>query len=289
MLKQRYELMIINSNVYKDYRDNILVDKDNPVLAFKANRDRYFENGKQDIYAGLSHLGSINSEDAITWNLIRSLSLNNDFSSIENLLNINLNNPKVLLWTLSFSNNSVKLQYIVGSTIRTIDGKHKGQITEPDIIIETDNHFIVIECKLGEYGKYPNHLWECSKESKGPEIRHNNYFNNNLFTGELGYNDNSYQLFRMAFYAYEIGKKLNKKPVLVSLTNKSWWNKKRRDNTTPNKLWKVFTNQVNQKLLEMKNIFWQDIHFKNNDKLEDYMMNHRCLHDLNTLPNNVKK
>jgi hypothetical protein len=47
---------MINDKVYLDFRDNILVDKDNPILAFKANRDRYFENGKQDIYTALADL-----------------------------------------------------------------------------------------------------------------------------------------------------------------------------------------------------------------------------------------
>ena len=117
---------MIKDNVYRDYRDNILVDKDNPVLAFKANRDRYFRNGNQDVYAGLSHLGSINSEDAFTWNVIRSLSLSNNYSPVEDLIKIELTNPKALLWTLAFDDISKELQYIVGSTIRNIDGKYKG-------------------------------------------------------------------------------------------------------------------------------------------------------------------
>lgn len=268
---------MINDKVYKDFRDNILVDKDNPVLAFKANRDRYFENGKQDIYAGLSHLGSINSEDAITWNLIRSLSLTNSFSSLENLLNLKFSNPKVLLWTLSFDSYANALQYIVGSTIRKIDGKYKGQITEPDIIIETDNNFIVFECKLGEFGKFPDHLWESSSNSEGPKIRYNNYYKENLFTGERGYFDKTYQLYRMVFYSYEIGKKLNKKPVFVSLTNKSWWEKTKRNSSSPSGLWKEFTEQVNKEKIELKNIFWQDLSITNNENLATYITNHKCL------------
>ena len=269
--------MLINNNVHKDYRDNILVDKDNPVLAFKANRDRYFENGNQDDYAGLSHLGSINSEDAITWNLIRCLSLSDDFSPIENLIKLKLTNPKVLLWTLSFNNKSNKLQYIVGSNIRNIDGKHKGQITEPDIIIESDNYFIVFECKLGEVNKFPNHLWECSKDSHGPKIRAKDYFKDNLFIGDSGYDSETYQLFRMVFYANEIGKKLNKKAVFVSLTNKTWWNKKKRDYSSPSSIWENFTKQVNKDKVDLINVFWQDIVIKNNDNLASYIMNHRCL------------
>jgi hypothetical protein len=269
-------MRIINDNVYEDYRENILIDKNNPILAFKANRDRYFKNGNQDDYAGLSHLGSINSEDAITWNLIRSLSLSNDFSPIENLINLKLTNPKVLLWTLSFDDKSNELQYVVGSTIRNIDGKHMGQITEPDIIIESDTHFIVIECKLGEMNKFPNHLWECAKDSKGPEVRHEDYFKNDLFIGDSGYDSYTYQLFRMVFYTTEIAEKLNKKALFVSLTNKSWWNKKKKDSSSPCSIWQEFTNQVNKNKIDLKNVFWQDIIIENNE-LSSYLKNHRCL------------
>ena len=268
---------MINDKVYLDFRGNILIDKDNPVLAFKANRDRYFKNGKQDIYAGLSHLGSVNSEDAITWNLIRSLSLTNSFSSLENLLSLKFINPRVLLWTLSFDRYANELQYIVGSTIRKIDGTHKGQLTEPDIIIETDNTFIVFECKLGEFGKFPEHLWESSSNSDGPKIRYKDYFKENLFSGDRGYFDKTYQLYRMVFYSYEIGKKLNKKPIFVSLTNKSWWKKTKRNSLSPNELWNEFTKQVNEDKVELKNIFWQDLAISDNENLSTYITNHKCL------------
>lgn len=276
--------MMINNNVYKDYRDNILVDKDNPVLAFKANRDRYFKNGKQDIYAGLAHLGSINSEDAITWNLIRSLSLSKDFSSLEVLLGLKLPNPKVLLWTLSFDDESNELQYLVGSTIREIDGKHKGQITEPDIVIESDSHFIVFECKLGETNKFPNHLWESAMNSNGPKTREKDYFKDKLFTGNSGYDSGSYQLFRMVFYANEIANKLNKKALFVSLTNKTWWNKKKRDSSSPCSIWDNFKKQVNQEKIDLKNVFWQDLKIQDKN-LDSYIKNHRCLKIKKKLPN----
>lgn len=266
---------MINDKVYLDYRDNILVDKDNPVLAFKANRDKYTQS--QPIYAGLAHLGSINSEDAITWNLIRSLSLSERYTPIEKLLNIKFENPKVLLWALSFDNKSDELQHIVASTIQEIDGKYDGQTTEPDIIIETDSHIIVIECKLGEYDKYPTHLWESAKNSVGPKLREKDYFKDDLFVGNSGYFTETYQLYRMAFYANELGHKLNKKPLLVSITNKSWWNKKKKDTEAPAKIWENFTHQINAAKIYLVNIFWQDLKIENDEKLSSYLQNHRCL------------
>ena len=170
-----------------------------------------------------------------------------------------------------------QLQYLVGSNIRSIDGKHKGQITEPDIVIETDSYFIVFECKLGEFGKYPKHLWQESNNSNGPHVRKKDYFVNDLFIGEIGYNSNLYQLFRMAFYTYQIGDLLGKKPVFVSLTNKSWWYKENGDSPTPNSLWNTFKSQVDSQKIELKNVFWQDLKIQNNDILANYLSEHRCL------------
>jgi len=270
-------MKMINGNVYKDYRDNIIIDKDNPVLAFKANRDRYIKNGKQDIYAGLPHIGSINSEDALTWNYIRSICQANDFSVLEKLLKIKIKNPKVLLWTLSFDSKSNDLQFLVGSTIREIDGIYQGQITEPDIIIETDEHLIVIECKLGEANKYPTHLWESCNDSKGPEIRKEKYFQNNLFINDLNYSSKAYQLFRMAYYTYAICSKIFKKPMLVSLTNESWWQKENKSKDTPKKIWNDFTKQVDTTKISLINIFWQDMSITKDHELTEYLKKHQCL------------
>ncbi len=41
--------------VIEDFRDRILVDADSPLLAMKANRDRYTERGNQKKYAGLPY------------------------------------------------------------------------------------------------------------------------------------------------------------------------------------------------------------------------------------------
>lgn len=271
-------MKMINEKVYLDYRDNILIDKNNPVLAFKANRDRYFKNGNQNDYAGLSHLGSINSEDAITWNLIRSISQYNNFSSIEKLLNIKIASPKYLIWNLAFNEDSYDLQYLVSSFIRSIDGIYKGQITEPDIIIETKEYFIVFECKLGEINKFPNHLQESSKGSKGPEIRKNNYSISELFKSYDKYDSELYQLYRMVFYTFEIAKKNNKIPIFVSLTNKTWWEKERRDKTKPSTLWSSFLNQVDSSKIRLINIFWQDIEIYNDEVLKNYLNRHKCLY-----------
>lgn len=46
-----------SDKVVRDFRKRILVDANSPILACKANRDRFY----QKKYAGMAHLGSVNS------------------------------------------------------------------------------------------------------------------------------------------------------------------------------------------------------------------------------------
>lgn len=274
--------------VAKDYRDNIIVEKDNPVLAYKANQDHFFDAKNQKKYAGRPKIGSIYSEDAIIWNVFRTLEINNSIQNLEILIG-ELKEPKTLLWTLSFSKASTELQFIVGDTIRSIDGKFRGQITEPDVIIATSDSIYIIECKLGRRDTYPEHLWEAIKGSEGPEKRYKDYFvsNKNPFNKDISlglYKGKGYQLYRMAFYSYQIGKKLGLSPKLISITNKNWWHKKTRTRKQIKDIWEEFTKDIDKNKLEIKNIFWQDVRDclkitidSKFDELNNYLQNHICL------------
>ena len=271
---------MINDIVYKNFRNNIIVDKYNYVLTFKANKDRY--NKRQGCYAGYPRLGSIRSEDALVWNFMRSLSFFKDFSPLEELIEITLNNPKILLWAMPFDEKSKELRQKVRAILRSIDGKLAGPTTEPDITIETDEYFIIIECKLGEIGKYPPHLWD-SKGTKGPERRYEYYFNQDLFVrntkSKAEYEGEAYQLFRMVFYTYKIAAELGKKPVFISLANRTWWDKKTKMKTkSPGDIWNIFEKQVQKEKLKLINIFWQDFEINGTlHILRDYMKSHECL------------
>lgn len=101
-----------DEKVVEDYRQRIIVDPDSPILAFKASRDRYTNPSK---YAGLPHLGSWQSEDALTWNVFRSLQKVSSLDIITNKLGIG--QPRgLLLWTLApeIDDVSAKLQYLTG-------------------------------------------------------------------------------------------------------------------------------------------------------------------------------
>ena len=56
--------------VYDDWRDNIIVDADAPPLAWKAGRDTF---GANTSVPGHPRLASEDSEDALSWNLFRTL------------------------------------------------------------------------------------------------------------------------------------------------------------------------------------------------------------------------
>ena len=55
--------------VFVDFKDNLIVDPDDPVIASQARNWRY----SRGIVKGLSYLGSENSEDAMTWNVFKTL------------------------------------------------------------------------------------------------------------------------------------------------------------------------------------------------------------------------
>ena len=140
------------------------MDPDSPILVCKANKDRYIR--RQPQYAGLPHLGSRASEDALTWNVFRSLQRAQRLNIICNESGIG--EPlSVLIWTLAPETDSVSsdLQYIVGTLIRRFDGIFPSQITEPDVIVMGTTGIAVIECKLSERDKPLYHLWEGSLNS----------------------------------------------------------------------------------------------------------------------------
>jgi len=148
-----------SDEVVEDYRTRILIDGDSPILAAKALRDRYTK--RHGRWAGYPHLGSRRSEDALTWNLFRSLQVHDSLSLAEDVLlkRRSAEKPGLLLWSLAPDPRDTELQYLVGSCIRRHDGILAGQVTEPDVIMVGDEYVAVVECKLGKPGERPGHLW----------------------------------------------------------------------------------------------------------------------------------
>ncbi len=269
-----------DKKVVEDYRERIIIDPDSPILAFKASRDRYTLPSR---YAGLSHLGSWQSEDALTWNVFRSLQKAGSLDIITNKLGIG--QPRgLLLWTLAPETDDAKLQYVTGALIRRFDGIFRGQMTEPDAIILGTKAVAVIECKLSEPDEAPGHLWEGKLGSV--KKRHPVYQKELPHLIKDGISDEEivpvYQLVRMAFYANKLGAGFGIKPVVVSLANRRNWSREiHKLDKAASDLWGMFCKMLGTDSPRCEAIFWQDlgelIQGKPLDALSVYLSTHRCL------------
>lgn len=274
-----------SQKVAPDYRTRIIVDPDNPILAFKANRDRYTNLPNQKEYAGLPYLGSSASEDAVTWNFFRSLQKAGKLNLVSDFLGVG-EAQGLLLWTLAPEPNSVSadLQYKTGETIRSFDGMLKGQMTEPDVIILGTKGIAVIECKLSEPDKAPSHLWEGELESVKKRLPGYRGKNPKLLKEGVGEADVAqvYQLVRMAFYAVELGNRYRRQFTVVSLANRRNWSFRiSRLGKSASDLWDMFQGILGKNTPLCTAVFWQDfqepvraIHL---EALSSYLLIHPCL------------
>jgi len=270
--------------VAADFRSRIIVEPDSPILAFKASRDRY-TRGNQPSYAGLPYLGSQASEDALTWNVFRSLQKARRLDIICNDLDIG--DPRsMLLWALApeLDRESADLQYAVGALIRKFDGVLPGQTTEPDVIILGTRGIAIIECKLSEREKPPSHLWEGSPDSVNKRLPVYLQAEPMLLRKDIAEEQivEIYQLIRMTFYALQLGKSLASSPVVVSLANETNWHREiRRLGKHPAELWDFFRKAVEAPNLSKKELSWQYITRLITgsalDELSYYLSTHPCL------------
>lgn len=240
-----------------DYRKKIITDKDNPILAFKASRDRYSPAQKE--FAGRPYLGSNASEDALTWNVFRTLYKTKKLGCILNELKLG-RIRSLALWGLTpdIKHWNKKFQYDIGNAIRTYDGIYAGQTTEPDVAILGSSGILIIECKLGYPYKALTHIWEGSMESINKRLP--------IYTSIIQqfheYHNEAaqkyYQLIRMAFYAVILGRKYGLPPYLASLTSMSNWG---LGKPSPALTWDEFSVITKNILPELRlnNFFWQDL------------------------------
>lgn len=269
--------------VATDYRSRIIVDPDSPILAFKTNRDRY-TRGTQLSYAGLPYLGSQDSEDALTWNVFRSLQKSQVLPIIT--ANLNIGEPLgLLLWALApdVDGMNAKLQYTVGMLIRRFDGILPGQMTEPDVVILGTKGIAVIECKLSEPEKPPSHLWEGSVNSVKKRLpvylaAEPTLLRKDITDAEIA---EIYQLVRMAFYALQLGKSFSCTPVVVSIGNeRNWFLRIPRLHKSAAELWDLFRHTVATSNLNMEDMRWQHIRSwipASLNELSHYLSDHPCL------------
>ena len=212
-----------------DFRQNLIVDADNPILIQKAWRDRFsgesfWENWKKKGGGGgKAYLGQLNSEDAMTWNVFRSLQLagKQGLDVISDCFGLSTV-EHVLLWGCDVQDHS-DTQQLLNILIRRIDGRFKGTMTEPDLVLVTANEVVFVECKLNQNGK--GSPWKAQKASgeqpTGAERRLSVYIEEEGFD-ELRQIQNwepLYQIIRQYVYSKKMAKGLDKSPAVIPLIN----------------------------------------------------------------------
>ena len=118
--------------LYKNELDNILWDYELLYKIKEVKREsRFFHD---------------NSEDAVTWNIIRFLEKNNLVNSIlGSILKIPIQSPEIIYWSYS---QKEKDSWSMLNEARTEFGERIRRSSEPDIIIKTDSALLFIEAKL---------------------------------------------------------------------------------------------------------------------------------------------
>lgn len=200
-----------------DFRTNLIVDTNNPILLSKACRDRYYGmNAINGNRIGQSYLGAPHGEDALTWNVFRYLEKLKDkggYDIISKFFNVS-EVQKILFWGCDVEHQGDE-QQILNCLIRKIDGLYRGNVTEPDIIIITKYEVIFVEIKLNGTGSASP--WKS--QGNGASKRMNLY--RREITDLIGFKDWEpvYQLIRNYVYAVKLAEILDKTPKLSPLVN----------------------------------------------------------------------
>ena len=281
-----------SDKVLRDFRKRILVDANSPILAFKANRDRFY----QKKYAGMAHLGSVNSEDALTWNVFRSLQETRCLEVITDWLHVEIGKPRaMLIWCLAPESTDAagELQFHVGDLLRSSDGIIRGQMGEPDVVIQGSEGILIIECKLGEPCRPLAHLWEgrsverimkrltCYQQDAPEPLKGilSSIIKSNKIETDI---KPIYQLVRMAYYVTKLGQPYRVRPTLVSLGNEFNWSLQiRKLGKSPVNLWDTFLNSIGAVELRCVSSTWQALQpalkGKELEFLHRYLADHPCL------------
>jgi hypothetical protein len=132
--------------VYHDWRDNLVVDADAPPVVWKAGHGTF---GSHTSVPGQSYLSSENSEDALSWNLFRTLEKAGRLDVVTRALGLE-DDFQVLYWYRPW--NAADLLPEISKALNQIEpwGKVRGRFqTETDIILKGQRYLVMVESKLG--------------------------------------------------------------------------------------------------------------------------------------------
>jgi hypothetical protein len=241
-----------------DYRENLIVDVDNPVLAFKATRDRY--TGERIPFAGRPYLASPCSEDALTWNVFRWLQVHGHEDVIGHCLG--METPETILFWGFDCQSPGQHQFALGELIRSVDGVRRGQVTEPDLVVIGPRIVHFVECKLGRAGQPLYQPWS----GKGAK-RLGDYQSQlasagiELFKSTLGQTEAEcyYQLVRNAFYAVMLARHLGRQIAAVTALLNAGNLDYNRKYPTPKEQWTAFEELVATDICDVGLCTWQEV------------------------------
>ena len=134
-MRRKFIYSDTGAKIFVDFKDNLIVDPDDPIIAGQARNWRY----SKGIVKGLSCLGSENSEDAMTWNVFKTVEKSNPESWFSELF------PQIIL---------DKDEQFIDPMLRFWDKYFPPLLrsfpegeTHVDLTIETSNKLIFIETK----------------------------------------------------------------------------------------------------------------------------------------------
>jgi hypothetical protein len=210
----------------EDFRTNLIIDQNNPILVMKAWRDHDS--------AGWAYLAAPYGEDALTWNVFRFLDLKGPREVAQRFFGLRSPIEEFLFWGCDPDGRS-NAQQVLSILLRGLDGSRRGTMTEPDLVILTDTEVCFVECKLS-FAPAP---WSAramqttlavlacgtSQQDAGWKKRWGDYRARPAFQSlpaePTPENGAVYQLVRNAIYAHLLAEKLGKDRVVVlSLTSR---------------------------------------------------------------------
>ncbi|MBH0161838.1 hypothetical protein [Fictibacillus sp. 26RED30] len=192
---------------YTDYTMNLLSKSPEDIQLLRTILKKKREN----------RLARNNSEDAVTWNMFRYLETSNQLEKYLESIGIhNALNPKIHYWCYDKeSQNAYPLLLKARSTF----GEKPSSGSEPDLLIETEDAIIVIECKTGS----SNNTIPSRAEVEKLYTEADNWFFTKVFNAgfyTIAIQEKKYELLRFWLLGLWMAKQKKKEFYLINLVRK---------------------------------------------------------------------
>jgi hypothetical protein len=189
---------------YTDYTMNLISKDPEDIQLLKTILKKKREN----------RLARSNSEDAVTWNMFRYLETNNLLEGyLESIGVYNAWNPKIHYWCYDEESENT---YSLLLKARNTFGEKPSRGSEPDLLIETENSIILIECKTGS----GNNTTPTRLEVEKFYTESDNWFFTKVFNAgfhSIAVRDKKYELLRFWLLGLWMAKQKQKDFYLYNL------------------------------------------------------------------------